>query len=90
MGLFKLRDRPNENIENNVHRLAIIRVLDVSNNGHVSDKDSFVRVKTSTAIRQLWIVDIGTIAGQAHLIADGEGRWLINSRIDLRTFNEIY
>jgi hypothetical protein len=89
MGLIKLRNKPNENIEN-VHRLAIVRVLDVVNNGHVSDKDTFVRVKTSTAIRQLWIVDIGTITGQAHLIADGDGRWLINSRIDLRTFNEIY
>jgi len=36
------------------------------------------------------IVDIGTILGLAHLIHEEDWRWLINSRIDLRTFNEVY
>ena len=40
--------------------------------------------------RELTIVDIATIFGLAHLIPETERRWLIKSRIDLRTFNEIY
>jgi len=36
------------------------------------------------------IVDIGTILGLAHLIPEEDRRWLVNSRIDLRTFNEVY
>jgi len=36
------------------------------------------------------IVDKGTIHGLAHLIPKGECYWLVNSRIDLRTFNDIY
>ena len=40
--------------------------------------------------RECTIVDIGTILGLAHLIPEADRRWLVNSRIDLRTFNEIY
>ena len=40
--------------------------------------------------REFTIVDVGTILGLAHLIPEGERRWLVNSRIDLRTFNEVY
>ena len=35
-------------------------------------------------------VDIGTIVGLAHLIPEEDRRWLVNSRIDLRTLNEVY
>ena len=45
------------------------------------------RQKSETEFR---IVDIATVTGQAHLIPDGDGRWPVNSRIDLRTFNDIY
>jgi len=36
------------------------------------------------------IVDIGTVIGQAHVVPSGERQWIVNHRIDLRTFNEIY
>ena len=36
------------------------------------------------------IVDIETVIGQAHVIPTGEGQWIVNHRIELRTFNEIY
>ena len=36
------------------------------------------------------IVDIGTVIGQAHVIPTGESQWIVNYRIDLWTFNEIY
>jgi len=40
--------------------------------------------------REFTLVDIGTILGLAHLIPEGDRRWLVNSHIDLRTLNEIY
>jgi len=40
--------------------------------------------------REFTVVDIGTILGLAHLIPEGDRRWIVNSRIDLRTFNEVY
>ena len=36
------------------------------------------------------IVNIGTILDVAHLIPEPDRRWLVNSRINLRTVNEIY
>ena len=36
------------------------------------------------------IVSIGAVIRQAHVITSGEGQWIVNHRIDLRTFNEIY
>ena len=41
--------------------------------------------------REETIVDIGTILGLAHPIPETtNGRWIIPSQIDLRTFNESY
>jgi hypothetical protein len=37
-----------------------------------------------------WMKDIMTISSRVHLIPEGDGQWLVNSRIDLQTFNEIY
>ena len=36
------------------------------------------------------IVGIGAVIGQAHVIPSGERQWIVNHRIDLPTFNEIY
>ena len=55
-----------------------------------SDVHGLVTVQQREEARELTIVDIGTILGQAHLIPEVDRRWLVNSRIDLRTFNEIY
>ena len=40
--------------------------------------------------RDMRIIDIGVVVGQAHLVPYGDGQWLVNHRIDLRTFNDIY
>ena len=40
--------------------------------------------------QEFTIVDRGTIHGLVHLILEGEYSWLVNSRIDLRTFNEAH
>jgi len=36
------------------------------------------------------IVTIGALIGQAHVIPSSNKQWIMNHRIDLRTFDEIY
>ena len=90
-GLFKIRDTGNDG---KVYRLAIVQLLQASQNrgGRIADAHRLVRVfaKRQKSETEFRIVDIATVTGQAHLIPDGDGRWLVNSRIDLRTFNDIY
>jgi hypothetical protein len=64
--------------------------MSVVNAGHPSDTHGLVTVQHRDDAREMTIVDIGTILGLAHLIPETDRRWLVNSRIDLRTFNEIY
>ena len=54
------------------------------------DIHSLVTVQLREDARAFTVVDIGMILGLAHLIPETDRRWLVNSRIDLRTFNEIY
>jgi len=49
-----------------------------------------VSIQMKEDAREFTVVDIGTILGLAHLIPEGDRRWIVNSRIDLRTFNEVY
>ena len=90
-GLFKIRDTGNNG---KVYRLAIVQLLQASQNGggRIADAHGLVRVfaKRQKSETEFRIVDIATVTGQGHLIPDGDGRWLVNSRIDLRTFNDIY
>ena len=60
------------------------------NSGRPSDIHSLVTVQLREDAREFTLVDIGTIRGLAHLIPGRDSRWLVNSRINLRTFNEIY
>jgi len=73
-----------------VYRLAGVQFMRVVDSGRPSDVHSLVTVQLRDVTRELTIVDIATIIGLAHLIPETERRWLVNSRIDLRTFNEIY
>jgi len=65
-------------------------MLSPVNSGRPSDIHSLVTVQLTEDGREVTLGDIGTILGLAHLIPEGDRRWLINSRIDLRTFNEIH
>ena len=49
-----------------------------------------VSIQMKEDAREFTVVDIGTILGLAHLIPEGDRRWIVNSRIDLRTFNKVY
>ena len=93
-GLFKVRNTVADATGSAVHRLAVVQLLQAqSNGGHITDAHGLVK---DSVRRQMpfedafWIVDIMTISGIAHLIPEGDGQWLVNSGIDLRTFNEIY
>ena len=86
VALFKIRGSS----QDTVRRLAGVQMLSPVNSGRPSDIHCFVTVELREDAREFTLVDIGTILSLAHLIPQGDRRWLVNSRIDLRTFNEIY
>jgi len=87
VALFKIRDY---RCEDRVRRLTGVQFVSAVNSGRISDVHSLVTVQMKEDAREFTVVDIGTILGLAHLIPEGDRRWIVNSRIDLRTFNEVY
>jgi len=63
--------------------------MSLVDSGRPSDVHGLVTVQLRDVTRELTIVDIRTIIGLGHLIRETERRWLVNSQIDLRMFNEI-
>ena len=49
-----------------------------------------IRVGKRLSGRDMRIVSISAVIGQAHIIPSRETQWIVNHRIDLLTFNEIY
>jgi len=76
--------------ENAVRQVAAVRMLSAVNSGFPVDIYGLVTVQMREDAREFKIFDVGTIHGLAHLIPEGERRWLVNSQIDLRTFNKVY
>jgi len=76
--------------QDTVYRLAGVQFMSLVDSGRPSDIHGLVTVQLRDVTRELTIVNLGTIIGLAHLIPETERRWLVNSRIDLRTFNKIY
>ena len=87
LALFKIR---NPTCDGMVWRLAIVQMLSPVNFRPVFDVHGLVTVQQREDAREFTIVNVGTILGLAHLIPEADRRWLVNNRIDLRTFNEIY
>jgi len=87
VALLKIRDPRSEDT---VPRAAGVQLLTPVNSGRLSDLHGLVTVQMREDTRGFTIVDIGTILGLAHLIPEEDRRWLVNSGIDLRTFNEVY
>jgi len=73
-----------------VRHVTGIPLLTPVNSGQLSDLHGLVTGQMREDSQGFTIVDIGTILGRAHLIPEEDRRWLVNSRIDLRTFNEVY
>ena len=87
VALFKIRDYT---CWDTVRRLASVQMLMAVNSRRLSDIHGLITVQLREDARAFTVVDIGTILGLADLIPETDRRWLVNSRIDLRTFNEIY
>ena len=86
VGLFKIRNVRTELVS----RLAFVQVLDPVNGGRFHGPSKHIRVCRRRNGRDMRIIDIGVVVGQAHVVPYGDGQWLVNHWIDLRTFNDIY
>ena len=87
-GLLKLRGG-----HNNSYRFAVVEVLWPINNGSADPCDTLIWVQRrvyKSAMGGIWVINIRSIMGMAHLVPYGEGRWLVNNRIDLKTWNDVY
>ena len=73
-----------------MRQVLAVPMLSAVNSGFPSDIHGLVTVWIREDAREFTIGDVGTIHGRAHLIPEGERRWLVNSLRDLRTFNEVY
>jgi len=88
LALFKIRDSRYREM---VYCFAGVQMMSVVNSGRLSELHGPVTVQLREEAREWTIVDIGTTLGLAHFIPETtERRWIITSRIDLRTFNEIH
>ena len=87
LALFKIRNVLSR--ARDVHRLALVRILDPVG-GRFHWGSGHIRVSKQPNGRDMRIVGIGAVIGQAHVIPSGKRQWIVNHRIDLRTFNEIY
>jgi len=73
-----------------VHRLALVYILYPVNSGRFHTVRGHIRVGNRINSRDMRIVSIGLVIEQAQVIPCGERPWLVNHRIDLRTFNKRY
>ena len=86
VGLFKI-----SNVRTQVvSRLAFVQVLDPVNSGRFHGASGHIRVCRRRNGRDMRIIDIGVVVGQAPVVPYGDGQLLVNHQIDLRTFNDIY
>jgi len=86
--LFKIRTILSEAAA--VHCLTLVRILDPINGGRFHILTGHIRVGNPINGRDMRIVSIEAVIGQAQVIPSGEKQWIVNHRIDLWTFNQIY
>jgi len=88
LALFKIRNVLSR--ARDINRLALVRIVDPVGAGRFHRGSGHIRVSKQPNCRDMRIVGIGAVLGQAHVITSGERQWIVNHRIDLQTFNEIY
>jgi len=90
LALLKIRNILSE--AGAIHQLALVCILDPVNRGRFHIASGHIRVGSLRRVngRDMRIVSIGAVIGQAQVIPSGERQCIVNHRIDLRTFNEIY
>jgi hypothetical protein len=80
--------------------LALALTTIPENSGNLDPVSKFVRVRKAPAAVALQVFSVGNIVGCAHVIPEtatssktGDGlneRWIVNSHIDLATWNDVY
>ena len=88
LALFKISNILSE--AGAVNRLALVCILDPVNSGRFHIPSGHIRVSRRVNSQDMRIVSIGAVIGQAQVIPTGERQWIVNYRIDLRMFKEIY
>jgi len=88
LALFKIRNILSEDAA--VHRLVFVRILDPINGGRFHIPSGHIPIGNRINGRDRRIVSIGAVIGKGQVIPSGEKHWIVNHRIDLRMFNEIY
>ena len=88
LALFKIRNILSEAAA--VHHLALVRILNPINGGRFHIPSRYIRVGNRINGRDMRIVSISAVIGQAQVIPSREKQWIVNHRIDLSMFNEIY
>ena len=88
LALFKIRNILSE--AEAVHRLSFVCILNLVNSGRLHIASGHIPLGRRVNRRDMRIVSIGAVIAQAQVIPSGERQWIVNHRIDLRTFNEIY
>jgi len=81
---FKIRNILSE--AGAVHRWALVCMLDPVNNGRFHIASGHIRVGKRVNGRDMRIVSIGAVIRQVQVIPSGERQWIVNHRIDMRTF----
>ena len=81
--IFKIRD----SISTKSYQLCLVELLEAKDRGLPDGSHGLLRVARRSRQR-FWVVNISSVLGMAHLFELGQGQWLVNTRIDLRTWNE--
>jgi hypothetical protein len=80
--LFKLRDSGWR-----AYRLCIVELLEKKNRGIADSSHGLLKVCRRRR-KRMWVINNWSILGMAHLFEVETGNWLVNTRIDLRMWNE--
>ena len=84
--LFSVRDELFK-----VHEVALVGLVWLRGPAKPSGEESMIRVELREEAKELYIVRVRDIEEMAYLIpVDGGRVWLVNNRIDLTTWNELY
>ena len=88
LALFKIRNILSE--AGAVHGLALVCILNPVNSGRFHIASGYIRVRRWVNGRDMQIVSIGAVIRQAQVIPSGERQCIVNHKIVLLRFNEIY
>jgi len=88
LALFKIRNILSKAAA--VHHMTLVRILDPINGGRFNIASGQIQVGNRINGRGMPIDSIGAVIGQVQVIPSGEKQWIVNHKIDLRTFKEIY